>query len=106
MLAILPLFESHGESDESTPEARQRNKTPKPLGALVVEQLKDSRITPAFQKRTEIVVEHGQTALTNSAEHNSIFLMPVWKSIGKMTSAFSSRKPLQKPFVYWEPWDW
>jgi hypothetical protein len=41
-------------------------------------------------KRTEIVVEHGQMALTNAAEHNSIFLMPVWKTIGKLTSAFGT----------------
>jgi len=87
MLAIIPLFESQGEPDD-TPEAR-KNRTPaKPLGALIIEQLKDARITPALEKRAEIVVEHGQTALTNSTEHNSIFLMPLWKGIGKVTNLF------------------
>ena len=89
MLAILPLFETVPETDD--PEKAKSQKR-KPLGALIIEQLKDSRITPALQKRTEIVVEHGQTALTNSAEHNSIFLMPVWKAIGKLTSVFGRGK--------------
>ncbi|MFT5299326.1 MAG: hypothetical protein ACI814_000094 [Mariniblastus sp.] len=85
MLAIIPLMETIIESDDPKIANQQKRKA---IGALIVEQLKDSRITPAMEKRTEIVVQHGQTALTNSAEHNSILLMPVWKSIGKMTSAF------------------
>ena len=87
MLAIVPLFESHGTPEDSQ-ESQKQSQAQKPLGALVIEQLKDSRITPAFQKRTDIVVEHGQTALTNANEHNSIFLMPLWKGLGKATSAF------------------
>jgi hypothetical protein len=87
MLAIIPLIETQPESDDAK-SANTRKR--KPIGALIIEQLKDSRITPALRKRTEIVVEHGQMALTNAAEHNSIFLMPVWKTIGKMTSAFRS----------------
>jgi multidrug efflux pump subunit AcrA (membrane-fusion protein) len=87
MLAIIPLMESNRISaDPVKPDDQSKS----PLGALIVEQLKDSRITPALEKRTEIVVEHGETALTNAAEHNRIFLMPVWKAIGKITSAFAA----------------
>lgn len=89
MLAIVPLFESRGAADDAQ-ESEKQKRSSKPLGALVVEQLKDSRITPAFQKRTDIVVEHGQTALTNAHEHNSIFLMPLWRGLGKLTSAFQA----------------
>ena len=85
MLAIIPLFESLPTSD---PPDKSRQQKPKPLGALIVEQLKDSRVTPALEKRADIVVEHGQAALTNATQHNSIFLMPLWKTIGRFTSAF------------------
>ena len=86
MLAILPLFETeNSETDETVPNHRK----PKPMGALILEQLKDSRITPALENRANIVVEHGQTAITNAAEHNGIFLMPLWKALGKVTSVFS-----------------
>ncbi len=90
MLAIIPLFESKNETSGGLEPGNSAQKKPKPLGALVVEQLKDSRITPALEKRTALVVEHGQTALTNANEHNSIFLMPLWKSLGKATSAFEA----------------
>lgn len=87
MLAIIPLRESIAESNDPT---KPNDPKKKPLGALIIEQLKDSRITPAIEKRTELVVDHGETALTNAAEHNRIFLMPVWKAIGKVTSAFAN----------------
>lgn len=90
MLAIVPLFETSNDNAEGTELGSGPKKEPKPLGALVIEQLKDSRITPALEKRTALVVEHGQTALTNANEHNSIFMMPVWKAIGKLTSAFQA----------------
>ena len=88
MLAIVPLFESSNDNPEGSELGSGPKKDPKPLGALIIEQLKDSGITPALEKRTALVVEHGQTALTNANEHNSIFMMPLWKSIGKVTSAF------------------
>ena len=88
MLSIVPLFESTNDNPEGSELGSGRKKAPKALGALIVEQLKDSRITPALEKRTALVVEHGQTALTNASEHNSIFLMPLWKGIGKFTRAF------------------
>lgn len=85
MLAIIPLMEAIPEQDGPSASASKQRR---PLGALIVEQLKDAQITPAIEKRTEIVVEHGQTALSNATEHNRIFLMPVWKAIGKLTEAF------------------
>ena len=99
MLAIIPLFETENENPEGSELGGSPRKKPKPLGALVVEQLKDSRVTPALEKRTALVVEHGQTALTNASEHNSIFLMPLWKSIGKLTSVFRAGNRLKTFFV-------
>ncbi len=87
MLAIIPLKESHAV-DAQENEIRSSPSKPKVLGALIVEQLKDSRISSSMRQRTDVVVAHSQTALTNSIDHNSIFLMPLWKLLGKLTSAF------------------
>jgi hypothetical protein len=88
MLAIIPLNESHVDPalENSQPEAV------KPIGALIIEQLKDSRISTALQQRAEIVATHSETALTNALDHHGIFLMPVWKMLGKITSAFRGGK--------------
>lgn len=85
MVAIVPLYRQQRDAEESSDKRPARKG--KPVGALIVEQLKDARITPDFRKRVDVVTEHAQTAITNSLEHNAIFLLPLWKAIGKISSA-------------------
>jgi multidrug resistance efflux pump len=88
MLAIIPLVQTETPVGQQEPKITKRSS--KPIGALVVEQLKDSDVHPAFERRTEVVVQHSQTALTNALAHNRIFLMPLWKTLGNMMPDFSS----------------
>ena len=44
-----------------------------------------------MRRRIDVVAEHGSTALTNALEHNSLFLMPVWRTIGKSKWIVSAR---------------
>lgn len=91
MLAIIPLRSSQPSFD--TMDDRSVAKpTSRPLGAIVIEQLKDSQIEPALQQRAELMVKHSQIAISNAQEHQSIFLMPLWKGIGRLMDLFGSRK--------------
>jgi multidrug efflux pump subunit AcrA (membrane-fusion protein) len=38
-----------------------------------------------------VVQSHSATALANAIEHNSLFLLPVWKALGKTTSLFRGK---------------
>ncbi len=96
MLAIIPLKQVHVVDSESAPGESNRGK---PIGALIVEQLKDSHITPTLEKRVDVVVEHSEMALTNAVEHNTIFLMPLWKALGRVTSLFRGEKLVKTTLV-------
>ena len=86
MLAILPLFrENNHPSDSALPE-----KKPIAVGALIVEQLSDSRIAPELKNNIETIAIHCQSALSNATEHHQIFLLPAWKMIGQFVSLFQS----------------
>ncbi len=74
-VAIVPLKEPHDKTD---PLAQ-----PRVIGALIIEQIEDSRPREGLPQRIEIVSEHSALALTNVLEHNDLFLMPVWRAIGK-----------------------
>ncbi|MEX0675989.1 MAG: HlyD family efflux transporter periplasmic adaptor subunit [Pirellulales bacterium] len=74
-VAVVPLKEPHDTTD---PLAR-----PRVVGALVIEQIEDSRPSEGLQQRIEVVSEHSALALTNVLEHNDLFLMPLWRTIGK-----------------------
>lgn len=80
-VAVLPLFPPGNEEEEDDPDKREE--PPAPIGALIVEQIEDARIPQRMIQRVDVVAKHSATALTNSLEHNSLFLMPVWRAIGK-----------------------
>lgn len=82
-LAILPLVEPGGEKElapDETPGA-----PPRVIGALIVEQMVDTRAPEGFKHRVDVVRTHSASALTNSLEYEGLFLMPVWRAIGKTT---------------------
>jgi multidrug efflux pump subunit AcrA (membrane-fusion protein) len=91
MIAVVPLLDA-SPSDDETVGSELANQNAAPIGAIIVEQLKDAQITPALKSRVEVVVKHSQTALANSIDHQSIFLMPLWKSIGKVLRQFQGRR--------------
>ncbi len=74
-VAIVPLKEPHDKTDPMA--------TPRVIGALIIEQIEDSRPRDGLTQRIEVVSEHSSLALTNVLEHNDLFLMPVWRTIGK-----------------------
>jgi hypothetical protein len=87
-VVVLPLAKPH---DEEENEAEHNHHQPEFVGALIVEQINTDGIPAPMRRRIDVVSEHGATALSNSIEHNSLFLMPVWRTIGKSKILVSAR---------------
>lgn len=81
-VAVLPLtrppFEPEKEGREKV-EAIEEG----PFGALIIEQIEDSRFDDTTTQRIQVVCRHSATALGNALEYRNIFLMPVWRAVGK-----------------------
>lgn len=80
-VAVLPLAPPRDE-EEARSEGTHHEK-PDYFGTLIVEQMVDSRPPEGLAQRVEVVRQHSATALANAMEHENVFLMPVWKAIGK-----------------------
>lgn len=76
LLAIIPLTRADTQSD-------REDAAPTTMGALVVEQLSSSRMLDALVERSDTVAQHGASALANALDHESLFLLPVWRALGK-----------------------
>jgi hypothetical protein len=61
------------------------------LGAIVIEQLVDSRAPDGLLQRVDVVRRHSSTALTNAQSHEGLFLLPVWRFIGKSRVLVTAR---------------
>ncbi|HJQ80599.1 MAG TPA: HlyD family efflux transporter periplasmic adaptor subunit [Lacipirellulaceae bacterium] len=88
-IAILPLKEPRDEEARFTSEGDQD--PAQVIGVLLVEQMVDSRSPDGFLQRVEVVRTHSATALTNALEYEGLFLMPLWRFLGRGTRYFRGR---------------
>jgi hypothetical protein len=88
-MAILPLTKPRDEEAMITRE--EEREPPEVIGALVVEQMVDSRTPDGFMQRVNVVRSHSSTALTNALEYEGLFLMPLWRFLGRSTRFFRGR---------------
>ncbi len=80
MIAVLPLGRPKPDEDA---EDQEKDDAEGPVGALIVEQIEDNRVAPAMAQRINVVCRHSSVAMANAMEHQSLFLMPLWRVIGK-----------------------
>jgi hypothetical protein len=88
-IAILPLVEPRDEEAKFSEEGEVD--PARVLGALIVEQMVDSRTPDGFLQRVDVVRSHSSTALANALEYEGLFLMPVWRALGRSTRLFRGR---------------
>lgn len=81
-VAVLPLARPEAEEKERE-RPDEPVERPEPVGALIVEQIEDARVPERMRHRVEVVRQHSAVALANAVEHESLFLMPVWRTLGK-----------------------
>jgi biotin carboxyl carrier protein len=89
-IAILPLTEPRDEEAKFA-EEQADHRPPRVIGALIVEQMVDSRTPDGFLQRVDVVRTHSASALTNALEYEGLFLMPLWRFLGKSTRLFRGR---------------
>jgi len=84
-LAVIPLRQPKPTDTGEPPVAGadQEAHTGLIIGALIIEQIESDIPRDILAPRLDLVYEHGARALSNAIDHNSLFMMPVWRTIGK-----------------------
>ena len=88
-LAVLPLREA--DLEEEKPGERKQKKRENILGAIIIEQLVDSRQPEGMLQRVNVVRRHSATSLTNAQSHENLFLLPLWRLLGKTKVLVTAR---------------
>jgi len=90
MIAVLPLRrpktpdQAARDASEGTVE-RDNHHTGEVIGALIVEQIESKLPRAVMIPRVDLVYEHSSRAIANSMEHTNLFLMPVWRALGRLS---------------------
>jgi hypothetical protein len=96
-IAVLPLREPQrklgaeedsGAAGEIDRDDAHRGEV---IGALIVEQIETDIPQEIFRQRCDLVYEHGTRAIANSQSHSNLFLMPVWRALGRATWILRAR---------------
>jgi multidrug efflux pump subunit AcrA (membrane-fusion protein) len=87
LIAVLPLWAETRRQDDGAPAVPAA----RPLGAIIIEQLRDARDSETLRTKGQLVAQHGGQALARAIDHSSLFLLPVWKALGKATWMFRGR---------------
>jgi hypothetical protein len=83
VVGMLPLSRPKEDDEEQEPDG-ERTEQPEPVaGVLIVERIEDSRVPEGMEQRIDFVCRHGGLALANAWQHQDLFLMPVWRTLGK-----------------------
>ena len=88
-LAVLPLREA--DNEEEKPGERKVKKRENILGAIVIEQLVDQQQPEGMMQRIDVVRRHSSTSLTNAQEFEGLFLLPLWRLLGKTQVLVTAR---------------
>ncbi len=94
-IAVLPLREPQRKIEDEAGAAgvidRDNAHRGEVIGALIVEQIESAIPTEIFHARVDLVYEHGTRAIANSLTHTNLFLMPVWRTLGRLTWVLRAR---------------
>ena len=90
MIAVIPL--SRTVEEPASQEQESRDEPPvEVVGALIVENIDDNRVDNALRHRVEVVAQHSGVALANAEEHQRLFLLPLWRALGKAAWVMRAR---------------
>jgi multidrug efflux pump subunit AcrA (membrane-fusion protein) len=88
VVGVIPL---RRPVEESTTGNQEEEDPGEVIGALIVEQIEDSRPHEGLLPRVEVIGLHASTALANALEYHHIFLLPVWLALGKASWVLKAR---------------
>lgn len=91
MVAVLPLFHPRPEPTDDQEEEDLRLEPQVAVGALVVERIEDVRVPEKMLQRVDVVAHHSATALSNATDYHNLFLMPLWRTLGKTRFLIKAR---------------
>lgn len=95
MVFVIPVFEPDPLVKKDDDGGREKEKIRKAVGGIIVEQVSESQPKAGVQEKSELIGDHIGAAITNAKRYHRIFLMPLWRSIGKTLGFLEGRNGLK-----------
>ncbi|MFG0333445.1 MAG: efflux RND transporter periplasmic adaptor subunit [Maioricimonas sp. JB049] len=90
-LCIVPLQMAAG-NDAPPSQDDAATRPTRMVGVMVLEQFENPESFPAMLQRLQQVAPHFSAGLANSIEHERVFLLPLWKSLGRVRESMTAAR--------------
>ncbi len=93
MVLMIPLVDPRrtAKTDADGQPIRKRDKRAV-VGCLIVEQANESDPRVGLMQKVELIVPHVAEAVADAEQHESIFLLPLWRTMGRTIRWFRGRR--------------
>jgi hypothetical protein len=99
MVTVIPIFEPDPLVEKEDDRTRPKEKIRKPVGGLVIEQIAESQPKPGVIEKSELIADHVGSAIFNAKRYNRLFLMPVWRGLGKCYSFLEGKNGIKAALI-------
>ncbi|MGZ0171743.1 MAG: GAF domain-containing protein [Planctomycetales bacterium] len=99
MVTVIPVFKPEPVIEKEDPNNRPKEKVRQAVGGIIIEQVAESQPKPGVLEKGELISEHVGTSIYNAKQHNRLFLMPLWRGLGKVFGFLEGRNGLKAALV-------
>lgn len=95
MVTVIPVFEPEPLVEKQDDRNRPKEKQRRAVGGIILEQVAESQPKPGVLEKANLIADHVGSAIHNAKSHQRLFLMPLWRAIGKGLQFLEGRNGLK-----------
>lgn len=99
MVTVIPVFKPDPVIEKEDSNSRPLEKVRKAVGGIIIEQVAESQPKPGVLEKGDLISDHVGASIYNAKQYNRLFLMPLWRGLGKVFGFLEGRNGLKAALV-------
>ncbi len=99
MVTVIPIFQPDPVIEKEDSNGRPKEKVRKAVGGIIIEQVAESQPKAGVLEKGDLVSDHVGAAIYNAKQYNRLFLMPLWRGLGKVFGFLEGRNGLKAALI-------
>tara|TARA_R110002072_G_scaffold13481_1_gene56786 strand:- start:262915 stop:264936 length:2022 start_codon:yes stop_codon:yes gene_type:complete len=99
MVTVIPIFQPDPVIEKEDSNGRPKEKIRKAVGGIIIEQVAESQPKSGVLEKGDLISDHIGAAIYNAKQYNRLFLMPLWRGLGKVFGFLEGRNGLKAALV-------
>ena len=99
MVTVIPVFKPDPVIEKEDSNSRPLEKVRKAVGGIIIEQVAESQPKPGVLEKGDLISDHIGASIYNAKQYNRLFLMPLWRGLGKVFGFLEGRNGLKAALV-------